>query len=541
MGIRIWFVALTVSVLTLLLPLVTFGQDEFKERFRIVQIKEGAESSLINLQKRWGDHIEIRPLSMRMHTYGIQWGIDTDEDMIDQHLSGIENIAYFTTSRRAQFRNGITPNDPDYDLQWYMPKIGAHLAWAQSTGGVTLGGDTIVVAVLERRGADFSHEELRDAQWVNRQEIPNDGIDNDNNGYVDDYAGLNVRTGMDNHEIDGHSTGVTGLIGAKGNNAIGISGVNWAVKVLMISRIEFEDEIIEGLEYVLSMRERYDQSGGEEGAFVVALNASFGYDGVFPQDMPVLCSMFDHLLDRGILTASAVTNTDVNIDIAGDIPPLCESASIIAVTNTNEDDEKVERAGFSRNSIELGAPGHDIIMTAPGNDYTIDRGTSFSAPLVAGAIALLYSMPSEMLYEDMMNNPTETALRIRQAILDGVDKRSSLTDFTSSGGRLNIANAMQRLAESYGRDFSDIIIDNVYPNPTINELKYTFNSENFGREHEVHIYNMNGQLVLSTKNFPSAFGEDVYTLDVSRLPVGTYTLSIIDNKKVASTKFLKFE
>lgn len=531
------FLFLVVSCIT---PLQLNAQ-EYAKGVRIIKFKEKNTPDKSTYSKFFRSQATLEPLSSRKALYVAKWDATIGETAIDDFLAGISEIEYFQRSRAIQYRSGVTPNDPEYNLQWYLEQISAHLAWAQSTGGLTYAGDTIVVAVLERRGADFTHEDLQDALWVNRKEIPNDGIDNDNNGYVDDYQGLNVVTGSDNHQFDSdsHATAVTGVMAARGNNSTGVAGVNWNIKVLMLSGIQFEHDVVESYEYIISLRERYDISGGADGAFIVATNASFGLDGLFPFDTPAWCSMYDAMGEKGILTASATANTNVNVDLIGDIPSLCPSPYLIAVTNTNQKDEKDLGAGFGRVNIDLGAPGVSILTTYSGNRYNIDDGTSYSAPLVTAAIALLYSMPSETFYSDIIAKPEETAVRVRQAILNGVDKNSSLEPFVATGGRLNIANSMKRLAESYGREFSEIVIDNLFPNPTTDELRYTFNGPEIGRFHDVYIYDMNGRMVLSTQNYPSAFGEDIYLINVSHLPGGTYTLSVVNDKEITTTKFVK--
>src|SRR5690606_1454004 len=110
----------------------------------------------------------------------------------------------------------------------------------------------------------------------NHGEIPGDGIDNDQNGYTDDYLGLNVQTDNDQHASDVHGTAVAGIIGAQGGNQKGVCGINWNVKLLLISGIERESDIIEGYQYATALRNTYRNSGGTQGAFVVATSLSAG-------------------------------------------------------------------------------------------------------------------------------------------------------------------------------------------------------------------------------------------------------------------------
>ena len=125
-----------------------------------------------------------------------------------------------------------------------MTLINAPSAWDVGTGGLTAQGDTIVVAILEK-GALLGHSDLRDNIWVNWKEIPGDGIDNDGNGYVDDYRGWNPRTQNDDPgDVGNHGTAVHSIVGARGDNIKGVTGVNWRVKLLNIANVQFENEII---------------------------------------------------------------------------------------------------------------------------------------------------------------------------------------------------------------------------------------------------------------------------------------------------------
>ncbi|MDX1410455.1 MAG: S8 family serine peptidase, partial [Saprospiraceae bacterium] len=137
------------------------------------------------------------------------------------------------------------PNDQLWSEQWDMERIGMPQAWDISTGGLTTRGDTIVIAILDD-GYDLTHEDLTGQIWHNHGEVPNDGVDNDQNGYIDDHAGLYLQSGNDDHPVAQHGTAVAGIIGASGNNGIGITGINWNIRILAISGIDQESDIIEG-------------------------------------------------------------------------------------------------------------------------------------------------------------------------------------------------------------------------------------------------------------------------------------------------------
>ncbi len=382
----------------------------------------------------------------------------------------IAQFNHFVTMRQT------TPNDSFFSNQWHFVNDGsnggiadadidADLAWDITTGGVTTDGDTIVVAILDT-GIDIDHEDLVDNLWINHAEIPNDGLDNDNNGYTDDYRGWN--TVDDNNNISGssHGTQVTGIVGAKGNNNIGVTGINWKVKLMVIKNgmdngifVTTEDEILEAYSYPLEMRRKYNETDGAEGAFVVSTNASWGKDFSDPEDHPIWCAFYDTLGISGILSCGATINQNVNVDEAGDMPTACPSDYLISVTWTNRSDNKGFQAGYGAETIDLGAPGDDIYTTTNGNGYTYKTGTSFSTPLVTGAIALLYAAPCPNLIALAKADPAAAAILVKDYILNGVDPNSSLDGITTSGGRLNVFNSLNLLMNDCGPCPSALALD----------------------------------------------------------------------------------
>ncbi|MEO5905371.1 MAG: S8 family serine peptidase, partial [Saprospiraceae bacterium] len=195
--------------------------------------------------------------------------------------------------QKIEWRN-TAPNDPGYVNQENFDLINMEKAWDISQGGLTSRGDTIVVALIDD-GFQLDHEDLITNIWINHDEVPNDGADNDDNGYNDDYYGFNVTTGTDVHPNLEHGTNVAGIVGARGNNSKGIAGINWRVKLMIISGADFESDLIEAYEYVLDMRKRYRLTSGNKGAFVVAANLSAGIDLAFGVDHPLWCEMYDKL------------------------------------------------------------------------------------------------------------------------------------------------------------------------------------------------------------------------------------------------------
>ena len=348
----------------------------------------------------------------------------------------------------------VIPNDPSFGLQWSLHNTGqmgglpgadidALSAWEITTGGLTVHGDTIVVAVIDS-GCDINHVDLN--LFKNWQEIPGNGIDDDGNGYIDDFHGWNAYNNSGNIPPSNHGTHVSGTVGAKGNNNTGVTGVNWNVKVLPIAgSSSIESTVVAAYAYVYAMRKLYDETNGEYGAFVVATNSSFGVNYGQPHNYPIWGAMYDSLGTLGILSAAATANININVDVVGDIPTAFPSPYILSVTNTTNMDVKNTGAAYGATTIDLGAPGTQIYSTRNNNTYGYSTGTSMATPHVAGAVALLMAAADSAFVAYYKENPAVAALELKQHLLEGTDPIPSLQGITVSGGRLNVYKPMLTL------------------------------------------------------------------------------------------------
>jgi len=340
------------------------------------------------------------------------------------------------------------PNDTQYGQQWHHQNINSEAAWDISTGGVTATGDTIVVCIIET--ADLPHADLIANAWFNHAEIPNNNMDDDGNGYEDDFRGWNTPGGDDDVYGGGHGTQVAGMIGAVGNNSIGVAGANWNVKMMVV---EYggaqEDQVVEAYTYPLVMRRRYNDSNGAQGAFVVSTNASWGIDGGDPADSPLWCAIYDTLGTEGVLSCGATANNNVNIDVVGDLPTACASDFMVSVTATNVDDVRTF-SGYGLTTIDVGAPGEDVRTTSLGGGYGSTSGTSFASPLTAGVIGLLYSAPCATMMALVHADPAAGALYVRDKLFEGVDQVGNLPGQTVTGGRINSGTSMELIISGCG-------------------------------------------------------------------------------------------
>jgi PKD repeat protein len=360
-------------------------------------------------------------------------------------------------NHQVQQRN-TTPNDASFGQQWSLKNTGqsggtagadidAELAWDITTGGLTVAGDTIVVAVIDG-GFQLNHPDLANNFFRNYNEIAGNGIDDDNNGYVDDINGWDAYANDGTIPSDQHGTHVSGIISAQGNNSIGVSGVNWDAKILPIAGSSGnEDVVVSAYAYAAEMRIQYDESGGTKGAFVVATNSSFGVDNGDPADFPIWCAFYDTLGAYGILSAGATANANYNIDQTGDIPTACVSEFMIAVTNSTNADAKYGSAGYGLISIDIASPGTAVYNTVTNSGYSNLTGTSMATPHVAGVIGLMYAAACDVLIEDYKNSPGAIALQMRQYLLEGAEVIPGLVPQIAGGKRLNAFGALTQVQQ----------------------------------------------------------------------------------------------
>jgi hypothetical protein len=408
--------------------------------------------------------------------------------------------------------------------------------WDRTTGGVTVNGDTIVVAILDV-GYQADHEDLVNNIWHNRAEIPNDNIDNDLNGYVDDYTGLNLQTGDDVHEVNFHGTAVAGIIGAEGDNGRGIAGVNWHVKLLLVSGIDKESDIIEGYMYIRALRNKYNTSGGTSGAFIVATNLSAGIDNALPADHAMWCAQYESLGNVGILGICATTNTNSDVDMFGDMPTTCPGEYLLAVTNTGMDDQKLMFAGYGKTHIDLGAPGTPTHAPHLGHGYKDFIGTSAAAPHVAGAVAILYAMACDDLTGLALTQPATVARQMKSLILGHSDPIAGLLPLTVTGGRLNVLNAVNAVDSLCGNTGGELMVLQITPNPVVDEAIAEYRIPRI-TTHEVLIYDATGRLILHERPTISGPGLQYFKIKAGRMVPGVYHFTVRQDKRQETISFL---
>jgi len=342
----------------------------------------------------------------------------------------------------------IAPNDSQLNNQWGLNSISAYQAWDSSSGS-----KNVVVAIIDS-GVDLGHPDLKDNLWTNPGEIANDGIDNDNNGYVDDIYGWDFAYN-DNNVQDGygHGTHVAGIIGAVGNNSLGMSGVNWNVSMMVLkfmddSGVGYGDSVIKAIDYILMMKNTY-------GINIVAVNNSYG-------GTPGYSSLMDNriqlLNNSNVMFVAAAGNSGADNDLVPRYPSSYSENNIISVGALTSTDSLAGFSNYGITSVDLAAPGTSILSTYKGGTYTYMSGTSMAAPFVTGSVALLNSA-----------KPNTSMNVIKDIILSTADKIDSLAGKVLCGGKLNLGAAMAKLmgvsyiANSIPNGYvSNITLRNVY-------------------------------------------------------------------------------
>ncbi|HEY3317169.1 MAG TPA: S8 family serine peptidase [Coriobacteriia bacterium] len=252
------------------------------------------------------------------------------------------------------------PNDPLYVQQWALHNTGqtggtagadisAPKAWSRTTGS-----RNVVVAVVDT-GIDWTHTDLRANVWTNSREIPGNGIDDDRNGFVDDVHGYDFGNGdaslYDAQDGDQHGTHVAGIIGAAGNNATGVAGVNWNVTIMPVKfLVQGSGTDFDGAEAI-----HYAVDNGAD-----VINCSWG--GSEPSDL--LDEAFRYAAQHGVLTVTASGNDSANVDETPFYPGCIDSTAIVNVAATDHNDALSDFSNYGK-AVDIAAPGVDVTSTLP--------------------------------------------------------------------------------------------------------------------------------------------------------------------------------
>ncbi|MDC9514776.1 S8 family serine peptidase [Pseudoalteromonas sp. CST5] len=323
-----------------------------------------------------------------------------------------------------------TPDDPRFDELWGLNNDGqtggtadadidAVEAWDISTGS-----RDVVVGVIDT-GIDYSHSDLASNMWVNSSEVPGDGIDNDGNGFVDDVHGINAITNSgDPMDDEGHGTHVSGTIGASGNNATGVVGVNHEVSLVGCKFLDAAgngstSDAIKCIDYMVGLK--------NAGVNLRVLNNSWGGGGY----SQALADAIASSEAADLMFVAAAGNDTIDNDVNPHYPSNYENASVLSVASTDQTDNISWFSHYGLTSVDMGAPGSAILSTTPGESYASYSGTSMATPHVAGAAALVLSI-----------NPELNTQELKELLMSSGDANAALQGVTVAGTRLNVNQAL---------------------------------------------------------------------------------------------------
>ena len=339
-------------------------------------------------------------------------------------LSGLPGIRYAEPDY-YQYAD-VIPSDARRNDLWAMHNLGqtggtldadidAFEAWAFRTDA-----SGVVVGVIDT-GVDYTHEDLVGNIWTNPNEISGNGVDDDGNGYVDDVRGWDcVNNDNDPMDDNNHGTHVSGTIGARGNNGVGVVGVTWSVRIMPLKFLGAggsgsTTDAIECINYAASFE---DALGNK----IVRITSNSWGGGRKSN------ALQNAIAVSGALFVAAAGNSGSSAKMYPAAYPL---ANIISVAATDANDALASFSNYGTDWVDLGAPGVSILSSTRGNMYGFNSGTSMATPHVSGATALVLAA-----------NPAWTNDQVKAHVLGTVDPLPSLSGKVFTGGRLNVRSAL---------------------------------------------------------------------------------------------------
>lgn len=363
-----------------------------------------------------------------------QWGLKNDAEV--QYIEIVNRFADSNPdlAARIDLSNHLGIPGPVEGPDAYRKKtiqarkdidINVLPAWREYDASQTERRD-VVVAVIDT-GVDIDHPDLKDSIWVNADEIPGDGVDNDGNGYIDDVNGWNFFDGNNqimNGKEEDHGTHAAGTIAAsRGENGIAGIADSSHVKIMPLKVLGTEYGL--GEEPAVIEAIRYAEANGAS-----ICNLSFGSSQYYPELEQVM-------RDSKMLFVVAAGNGDakglgINIDEKPEYPAAYDLDNIITVANLMFDGNLDISSNYGAKHVDLAAPGTFIVSTTTGNSYGFMNGTSMSAPMVTGAAAFLYSYRTDIGLGD-----------VKRILLETARKLPSLEGKVASGGIPDVYGAVQ--------------------------------------------------------------------------------------------------
>lgn len=330
----------------------------------------------------------------------------------------------------AEIKLERLPDDPLAEHQdWITGEKGMDIG-IQDAWEIVTGNPRVTVALIDT-GLDIDHEDLKDNLWVNEGEIPDNRIDDDGNGFVDDYYGYNFwGHDSDIRDENNHGTHLAGIIGALGDNGVGIAGINWNIQLMPLKFTDAKGAgsstgAVEAIDYAI-----------RSGADVINASWTLKLEGDLPEGDNLLEIAIKKAGEAGILFVTASGNqfasgVGLNIDDSPVYPARFALDNLITVAALDEEGGPAPYSNYGPHSVDLAAPGSGILSAFSKGKYGVMSGTSVATAFVSGSAALLLSL-----------EPDLKPLQLKSILLSSVTEQSSLKNFVSSGGRLHLGNSV---------------------------------------------------------------------------------------------------
>lgn len=322
----------------------------------------------------------------------------------------------------------VLPHDPQFEDQWALSNSGqrggkkgadisAPLAWAKTTGS-----EDVVVAVLDT-GVDYNHEDLSSNMWTRPDSLA--PYHDRELGTIDDLNGFNaIDNDSDPMDDNGHGTHCAGIIGAEGENDLGIAGVNWKVRIMPLKFMNAggsgtTKDAIEAISYAIDRK--------KAGVNVRIISASWGST----QRSRALEAVIRKAYENDILFVAAAGNASTDNDRLPHYPSSYNVPNVISVAALDRNDQLASFSNFGAKSVAIAAPGVDILSTWLGNGYEEKSGTSMATPVVSGVAALVLAEHPKMPVDEL-----------RKKLMASTDPIVALKGKTVTAGRINAAKAL---------------------------------------------------------------------------------------------------
>ena len=411
-------------------------QTEPQKTEILVRFRAGLSAETIqNITSRLNDEVEDRIEAVE----GLEVIEDEDNRSADEVVAqyrALSEVEYAEANSEIKLDHEgagkhVHANDELFFKQWGLfnhgqdgGKPGADIS-AMQAWATTKGSDQVVVAVLDS-GVDYTHPDLANNIW-SRPQIIKAYQDDDltDEGAIDDIHGFNVAEGTgDPMDDNGHGTHCAGIIGAEGDNEMGIAGVDWTVKIMAVKFMDADgaaqtSDAIAAINYVINRK--------RAGVNVRVISASWGST----IKSRALEDVIRKAGDEGILFVAAAGNASSDNDVTAHFPASYNLKNVISVAAINRNDELTSFSNYGANTVHVAAPGEAITSTWLNHGFDEKKGTSMATPFVAGVAALV-----------LATNPNISVDDLRARILNSVDVLPALKGKVSTSGRINAAKAV---------------------------------------------------------------------------------------------------